>query len=149
MFAWIIVYLAVISTVSADSDRNAIAITGDCLSKHPISIEQFNKLTFREVPHDGAHIDCFLACVLDNVGLFEDGSLVKAEDLKDGVKERLGVQDFGYIVDFLTSCNNVNITDEPNGCVRARLAIECWFENFGEMGLNFEALEPIVPKSQE
>ncbi|XP_053608376.1 general odorant-binding protein 28a [Plodia interpunctella] len=103
-----------------------------CIEEYPISGEDITLFKSGQFP-DSEHAGCFSACVLRNIGLFDDkGSLYQPDNLEKATEIFNEEKEIETIKELISTCAKVNeetVTDGEKGCERAKLLFHCFVEN--------------------
>ncbi|XP_060804318.1 uncharacterized protein LOC106135657 [Amyelois transitella] len=110
-----------------------LVVAGEaCIEEFPISGEDIASFKNGEFPV-GEQAGCFSACVLRNIGLFDDkGNLHDADNLEKATEIFTEEKEIDTIKELIKTCSKVNeetVTDGEKGCERAKLLFTCFVEN--------------------
>ncbi|XP_030023147.2 general odorant-binding protein 99a, partial [Manduca sexta] len=120
-----------------------IEIGTECILKNPITIEDVRSFRNKQFPN-GANAGCFIACVFNKAGIFNDEGLVskktateKATKVFDDETELKNYEQFIAVCD---KVNEESVSDGQKGCERAKLAFQCLIQNSKQVFIPYNLL---------
>ncbi|CAB3244383.1 unnamed protein product [Arctia plantaginis] len=132
--------LAITDEQQAQIHSKVLEFSSECIKDHPVAIEDLSSLK-QEVFPEGSAAGCFAACVFNKIGLFDEkGNLSPTTALEHAKNIFKDEKELKSIEEFLATCVKVNdeeVSDGELGCERAKLAFNCYVENYKKFDFHF------------